>query len=317
MGITMTWKLWRALHVPFIAHPIFKQSLAKHKSPYKGLGEPKSPFPTLGFTGTLGQIIGGLAVVLIMCAGGWLVVVPLMCCLSFMMLFTGTIAGLINAMKVSGQIAKEYETGRADLLGVTLAGMPSCAWAHCSAIFHTSKSLRQIRDLARTTRVVFSIVCAMAISLLALQAVSTERALIDKFTNFLDNAAVVGFIALVLAAIYFDYVQSTIIGCLTGMLVPTYVPRNPEARFMALAVFLGMQFAVYVVVWMFNFGFMPTIYDALTLKAWVVLPVLQFVFFVAFRELLIGLLWRLLARRMESDTTEFNNIAAQIPLSLY
>lgn len=313
----MTWRLWRALHVPFTAHPIFKQSLIKRKSPYQGLGDSKSPFPTLGFTGTLGQIVGGLAVVLIMCAGGWLVAVPLMCCLSFMMLFTGTISGLINAMKASGQIAREYETGRADLLGVTLAGMPSCAWAHCSVIFHTSKSLKQIRDLARTTRVVFSIVCVMAISLLALQVVTTEQALIDKLTNFLDSVAIVVFIGLILAAIYFDYIQSTIIGCITGMLVPTYVPRNPEARFMALAIFLGVQFAVYVMVWMISFGFIPTLFSALALSTWYILPLLQFAFFVAARELLIILLWRLLARRMESDTTELNNIAAQIPLSLY
>ena len=117
--------------------------------------------------------------------------------------------------------------------------------------------------------------------------------------------------ATVITLFWLDNIQSALLACLTGILIPAYFTERTQVQLLSGACFLTLQvmsgatIALVMLLWqtLLN-GF---ILDD-TLHLMLMCLALIGVFYLV-REALAGLLWRQLLRRFHADSTEFYLLA--------
>jgi hypothetical protein len=221
-----------------------------------------------------------------------------------LLILNGTIYSLIWAVRTSGLIAQERERQTYDLYCVSTEGALGVNWAICMGFLHRDNRLDQIHTVVRS---LLSIALLMIV-LIALVVVSNAGQ--GNVTPFAQEAVqqysvMLVHVATVICLIYIDHVHSIVLGCLVGILMPSYTRRRLDAQLGTLGVYLMLQVSTYVLAWIGGLVILPLIYDeGASGLALISLGIMQVTLFYAIRETMILVLWNKLVQRLNVTPNE-------------
>lgn len=286
----LTWKLWRALHDPPVQHPLFGHISRVQPSQ---LGRLTVFLLPLGLAFMLAVFILGV----------WrsppLITTPLLnshsVALIVLLVFTGTVYGLVWASNISHILMRMRAEGKYDLLRLSTSSELQLNWAICTGYLYRNQSFSRVHtQRARITQYMLMIPAGLAMPLMLGIASENEPYVLMILTTFV-HAVVIAL------AYYLDYAQSVIIGGLLGMSVPSYVRTEFDARTLAAGGFLAVQIGSYGITWLIGFVVLPELYTAWHISgsyAELSLAVARLLVFYLVREALILGLWSLLLRQL-------------------
>ena len=106
---------------------------------------------------------------------------------------------------------------------------------------------------------------------------------------------------------YWEFIQSVLLGCIVGLLTPTYTMSGLDAGLFAPGVFLMLKMAVYSVSALVGLNILPDVFALLRLDGpWVemILTVLRGLIFIGMQEGAIHLSWRHLMNRVNANNND-------------
>jgi hypothetical protein len=165
-----------------------------------------------------------------------------------LIIVTGAVYGLGWATSISNRIAQEHQREAFDLLSVTPPGALGTSWTIALGCMYLNQSFPRLN----TTNTWFA------------RSILLAPFLFILWTTLMPPVATVVF----LSAIYIDYFQSIVLGCLVGMIAPTYARNRLDARFLAFGVYSLLQITIYVAFLLATFFILPHIYRLLNLQGW-------------------------------------------------
>jgi hypothetical protein len=285
----ITWKIWRALHNPPALHPVFQRTVL--------LPPPTISRRSIGWAGLVVNLVLGLSqyspTIL-------LVLMP------FILAFTGITYGIDCAIRVGSAIAKERENFTFNLLSLSPGGALGASWAMCTSSLYRNRDFDRLHNVVRGA-IIVAIIVTLVIACLVIVAHS------EHFSRFPEPTfpTIVHLVDLliVLIALYVEYLQSTIVGSLIGMFIPTYTDNRVDTSLYAFGVFLLLQITTYFVVYLVGFVILPSSYEQLNLigdYTEISLTFFRLTIFFAVREFIIGILWRMLVQRLNAIPSELD-----------
>jgi hypothetical protein len=291
----LTWKLWRALHTPPLKHPVFELITAA------------SPARARSYISFIAPV--GLSILGILFAIGILklpqTILPLMFNPVFgliigILLFTGTVYGLVWAANISQIIARIRSDGKYDLLCLSPSGKLRISWAICTGYLYRNQLFTRIHG--QRTRIVQGLLTIPGALILPLFiGIAASR-----YTYVLLLLSTVVHIVTLALAFYIDYIQSAVMGSLIGMNVPNYTRSELDARLLAAGGFLAFQVSTYLIAWVIGFGVLSDIYVNLNIVGFaeLSLPFARLFVFYLSREAMIFALWYLLTWQLQAPINE-------------
>jgi hypothetical protein len=223
---------------------------------------------------------------------------------AFVILGNGTMFGLMWSVTIASELAKEREQGAWELLCLQPSGGLGAAWAMATGIMHRDNAFRsRYQRHINILRAILTIVAIVAFG-----------SLLDARSVY--NVNVVMIYAYIIAgtlASYVDYVQSTVLGGLTGVIAGTFTRTRLDAQLRAVGAFLLLQTGAYALVVLIGVWLLPRLLSlgGFTPGAWtteITLLILRVVFFVGLRELVIVGLWRVVAERLNTTTQQLETL---------
>lgn len=297
----ITWKLWHALINPLYNHPIFQHALRKQRA---------FSFPN--------QIFGymGLSVLLI-CAGftffpNIITVLLVFCFIApfLFMVFNGSVYGIVLALNIGWVIAKEQEQYTHALLCVSPVGPLGAHWLLATGYLHRNNTTRQLHMLVRAQYIVVLGMLGIIGLILLLNMVEARD---GNATARIHALVVVAKAALILCGVFFDHVQSLVLGCLVGILAPVRSPTYFEVGFWSTGVYLLLQLTGYLVFIFPGLLLTARLFEALQWHsefAELLLAALRLLVFYLIREGIIAGMWRVATVYLNSSVGEFpHNLA--------
>lgn len=297
----ISWNLWRALQISYVAHPIYR---------LRGVWEPPPPTP---FNARLKRLLRtrqlllvaaafaivstisaywGVPVLFALICGPALILVVIVIPASFVLI--GTVYGLALSLAVSDAIFVEKAQGRYTLMTLTPRGLAGATWALSSLVIHTNVFLVQIRLGLVNMYVSAGLTILLVIyPVLLIVPGAIQKALV-LFTIFV--------------LFFSDYVQSTNTGCLLGMLIPSYSKTRATTRSYAIVAFLTLQFGSYLLVLFLCIVVWPALQLA-TLQQQLRFLVITSITYVVVREIVTVILFITLAGRLNTSLKEWDDIA--------
>ncbi len=309
-----TWQLWRALRDPQLEHPMYQQFLHASQRNKALKFTDIIPIPKVFLNTSLWGFISGFALVIFMCAGGWILVLPALATIPFIPL-TGTIYGLFTAIRIAGYMTRERQKNRYNLIAITPHGLAGVTWAVASAVFHRSKNVSQLRDMVMGLYIVLYMVFVLLLMVAIMNTIFLDRLpitpndwllTIERY-EFMRNTLLLG---IAISALFIDFVQSIITGVLIGMMLPTYTKNATNARAVTLGLYLMIQFGIYAFVALGAIFVLPELMPYVYWQNDVLLAVLQLLLLITTREALLFFLWHKLADRFITETNELNYVIA-------
>jgi hypothetical protein len=315
MGITakmISWRLWQALHTPFVAHPLYQQrgvwqepTNSQAKTGWAATSiwlreHPRRAVVVSVLVAVFTAIIFGPTPLLILFFG--LPFLFIFVGFPLMLIVIGTVYGIVMALLVSDTIAVEQAQGRYWLVSVTPYGRTGVTWALCSLAFNCHGSLGEIRRLLTAT---YIIVIACAVFLLGFILLTIALAPLSVRGDLQELPVLIA-IALVLPL---DFYQSVNVAGLVGMIAPTLSIGRAGIRHYVLGSFLALQVGFYLVAAFLCFGVWPHLFSPLGWlndAGYVLLCI--FTIYICREGLIVGL-WLLLARRLDTSLAELDEIA--------
>lgn len=284
----LTWKLWSSLQESMHLPTRYWRHLVTGRSLYTGRRREEARFL---------QIVGWLVamlffVILLAVPGG----VRYLCLSPVLLVLAGTYCSTIIAMRVSAAIANEHERGRYELISLAPVGSPGLDWRICNEVFQDSMTIRQIIEFVGFVTGLMMVFSGLSVGMALF---------------FSDDFATIMPLVVLPLGLYFDVIQSTVIGFLIGMLVPTFAQERISARTTALGFTLTLAFLFYLTFGLLAFGVLPLIYNAPGILPGFILPLLQLLLFYALREGVITALWLLLAWQLGTDVRELKWVSEQ------
>ena len=298
-----TWRMWNALERPFTQHPMFGRYIHKIK---------RTKPIYIGNAILLPNVVGSVSrmpwgmiafviVLAFICSGQWFLLFPMALFSPLVLLSVGILYGSNNATLISSTLTKARMQGQYDLLGVTPLGHVGYGWAVVSAVYHSRQSLRQLKDTTRTFYNIAIIVLLVYIGFNLMSMIIFQSGITLFTTLMADTIPTLLFVV----SLYIDLIQSTILGCIMGLLIPTYANGHLDANAMAFTAFIALQMLFYAGFALIAFWLLPLIIAS---DNGIIFALIRFVIFVLFRDILMMILWRIVARRMSTDLTELNHI---------
>lgn len=291
----MTFRVWNVLSKPPRLHPLFRRVQVPRQAEgwlqhANDLLAPYAPLAYLFIGMTLCCALSSHAVVLMIGVG-------------VVVLFNGTLYALNWGARIAKEIAIARESGEWELLCLIPQGPIAAAWAIATGVSHRDNAFSRL----------FRRHLGVLAVLLAFFVVMLPCSLLD-YTNprSLDRPDVVvtyGYLLVGLVVSYVDYVQSAVLGSLTGLLGGLQTNSTLDAQLWAGGVFLALQMAVYALIIIFCFALLPPIPAQITgpqLIAEGALLLARVAFFVGVRELVIVAVWRLVARRLQTTVGDLS-----------
>lgn len=281
-----TRQLWRALNHPPATHPIFRREVV-----LPGLAKRRY------------ASWAGLTITLVIGLSEYSPVI-LMLLLPLMLFVTGILYGIECALRVSHVIAREQENGTYALLSLSPPGQLGTSWVIGLTSLYRNREFDQLHSIFKNGMAVTLIMLTL-FSILALlfsyPALNRRQDGMETIMPFYLTLLVI------FGASYIDYVQSVILGCLVGLLVPTFYENVLNSAMYALGGFLLAQIGTLLLAALVGIVVLPGVYDLLGLygevAGWSQL-ILSIVTLVAVREAVIRLLWLLLTRRTGTAPSE-------------
>ena len=302
----ITRKLWRALRTPPFAHPMFRRRQVN--PPVIIIRKPESR------SRKIWAIAGGVVFICILS-------IPLAFVAAFLIplliILLGTISGLICAVRVSSILVQTKEQRAYDLLSISPSGALGASWAACAGYLHHSPYFRRLFNLLRQMPLILLGVTVIGVILALIPFLNpvllqNDGTRIETVPSLIPAGILaVTHLSTAAFALYFDSIQSIIMGGLVAMLVPTYVQSRTEARPIAVGIFLALQMVVYSATWLGAMIILSSSFESLALDGLIAdlsLPVLRVLVLVIIRELIIMTVWQVLALQLNTDTAELDVI---------
>ncbi len=291
-----TWKLWHALCHPPLRHPLFVRIVT---APPGGSLIRR----TLKFTA-----IYLLACLLLTLA--WPVILsnpPLVVLVSAASV--NTIYSTLCAARIGSALAREREQATFDLICLMPMGALGAGWALSTAHLHRSALFRTLRLLLHSMAIAL-IGALLTIIPVTLTLASGSPASYELFMLLNYGGALV-------AAFYFDHIQSLTLAHLTGMITASVAKDRINARLWSTGVFLLLQLLIYLVTIIAAFVLLPALLRQLRMSEMAInmaLPLLCLAIFYSLRELSIRLAWRFLAHQFNASTADQREILRTLVL---
>lgn len=277
----LTWKLWNALKNPLADHPLFRRAALQRR-----------------FNVTRATLIAVSIAAVSACMA--IIANPGLILLLFLLpviyiAFHGVFYGLLWAVRVSQAIAREQQQRTYDVLALTPYGSFGAHWMICTGCIHRGRELEQLQVFSAEE---------FFIALIVAVALSVER------SQFYASASAVlplmfFYAAALLLIFYLNHVQSVILGCLIGMLIPTRIHTSLDAPVYAFGTYLLIQISTYVLTLLVLTAILPQIGNNGSLIHEILIALGGLVIFYAVREAIIRALWWLLARALNAAPAEF------------
>jgi len=224
--------------------------------------------------------------------------------IGLMFILNGTIYSLIWSVRTSGLIAQERERQTYDLYCVSTEGALGVNWAICMGFLHRDNRLEQIHMVVRSILGI-ALLMIVLIALVLVSNVGQERVSPFAQEAVRQYSVMLVRVATIICLIYIDHVHSIILGCLVGILIPTYPRRPIDAQLGTLGVYLTLQFTAYLLAWIGGLVILPLVYaEGTILLAQISLAIMQIMIFYGIREAMILILWNKLAQRLNVTPNE-------------
>jgi hypothetical protein len=207
-----------------------------------------------------------------------------------------TLRNLTQAIIASGIIAHERQQNRYDTMKLLPPGELGYVWtvygriAHC---FHSITYAYEARLYVASWLLLIP-VCVVIQGLISGESDFTARA----FSEFVVTMVAIAGVYLI------DFIHSTVLGLLVGILAPTVTRNRQEARVGAFFTFLTLQLGAYLLMWLLNgvlvAPVLPGRFSDMRLF-WLgnlAAAGLNLLIFFAVREIMIRLLWRVAQHRL-------------------
>jgi len=134
----------------------------------------------------------------------------------FFLLICGLVYGLECAIRVSQLILTERKNNTFDLLALSPPGALAACWAICTSSLYHKRQFERLRDIVQTSAqlaIAVFLVVAVLVGAMALSIIFSDAQLeLPMILPMLNATAVV-------VLIYVDYVQSTVLGSMVGLVV--------------------------------------------------------------------------------------------------
>lgn len=237
--------------------------------------------------------------VIALCSGVWFILIPLGLLIPFAFLGIGTLYGGNIALRVSVTLSKARSQGYLDLLSTAPSGLIGALWATVSAVYHSRQSLKQFKETTQRFYIIALGIIVIYITLNFLAGI-VDGVELSRMTKTITNAIPT---LLFISALYIDLLQSIILGCIVGMLIPTITHRQLDSNALTFLVYFTAQLIYYVLFILIAFFLLSQLLDS---QATYIRAIVQFAIFFSVREILIASLWHLLAHKISSNIEEIN-----------
>jgi hypothetical protein len=282
----MTLKLWRALNNPPATHPIFVRTVllprvVKRRSI-------NSASIIIGFIMSMSEFMPTVLIFLMpVLLGG-----------------CGLIYGLDCAVRVSQLITFERRNNTYPLLVLCPPGALAVCWAMCTSLLYQQQQFGRLHEIVRTsTRIAFATIAVILMLFIAISIsiiVSSSRLALPIITPLINAEAVV-------VLIYSEYVQSTVIGCLIGVIISTFATGTMDSILYAPAVFLLIKIGGYAASILVGFNLLERVYQQIAIQGGltdILLTLARVVIIVVVQDLIIRLLWRVAIKQTDTVPQE-------------
>lgn len=288
----LTLKLWRALHDPPSTHPIFRRTVV---------------LPTTTYTKR--RFLSWANVIIVLVVGlGEHIPSLLLFVMPILLFITGIIYGLDCALRVSQAIAREHENDTFQLLSLSPPGPLGTSWTVCTSSLYRNREFDQLHIIVKSSILVAVVIMAVIGGLLMIG----QSPMFTRYTQpLLPTLVTIVDLSGIFIAVYAEYVQSALIGCLIGMLIPTFVESALDAGLFAFSGFLLIQIAIYFLTALIGFTILPILYQALGITgewAEITLTILRVLTFLGLREGAVRLLWGQLMERLNVQPSEYDYV---------
>ncbi len=278
----MTLKLWRALNNPPATHPIFVRTVLL--PPIGKRYGINSAGVVIGFIMGMSEIMPTILILLmpIVLAG------------------CGLIYGIDCAVRVSQLISFERKNKTYELLALCPPGALAICWVLCTSLLYEHRQFHRMLEIVRTsTRIALAAIGVILVLFagISLSIILTSSELTLPVIVPLINAAAV------VALIYSEYVQSTVIGCLVGLIIPTFASGSVDSLLYAPAIFLLIKISSYAISVLIGFTLLEKVYQTLGLAGGmtdIFLTLMRVIVIVVVQDLIIRFLWRVVIKQTDS-----------------
>ncbi|MEM9951601.1 MAG: hypothetical protein AAF846_08385 [Chloroflexota bacterium] len=284
-------KLWRALSKPPKRHPLFQYVLLNAKRE-----EPHVTSSFIVWVMMLATVIFTLT--FLYRPATWIILA------SFVAL--NSIYSVRWVLRIARTLTQEKESRRYDLLATMPIGLLGTSWALSTGAVHKRSSFRWIPYL------VLMIAIMAFISLCGLSTVTLTLidSLSDTEQSLMANLAFakVGIFALpVVILFYIDHIYSILTAIVFGQLATYDVKNTADGQIRALFGFLTLQIMFYTLIVGLTLWATPSLFgllDPSKVSDIILFSIISITTFVAVRELILTVIWRMLVKFLSADHKE-------------
>ena len=289
----ITWKLWRALKYPPHANRLFQLTVATH-----ALSE--APFPTLALLIALiflPLMVFTSQMIVSIFSSLLLVSIPI---LAILQVFTGSYYGLLWSVRTASTIAQIRRRAIYETLCLLPDGPMGVNWVICTACLYGNGKYREF-DSTYTWPIRMLIIFGLSVYF-------SPALPQDQIWTLL---AIVFNMALFVLWFRIDDIQSIVLACITGMMIPTYTKQKFEVQMSTVSLYLFIQLPIYALTIALAIYIFPALFRSAELNGWfgsVSIPVFSVAAMVLIREGVISMLWKRLLFRLEIHSQD--NVSA-------
>jgi hypothetical protein len=287
----MTWRWWQTLKNPPASHPLFLRIKASSAGPQRKIivasliGIAMFEIATF-LLSVFSPTLQSLALIFSLIIPAALLV----------MTFNSTLYAMQWTASISGAIAREHEMRRYDLLCLLPIGAAGTCMVICAGCLDQDSTFKNIPRFERMpisrSQASFLVIVAL---LVLLRYFSEDRPSEIVFFIVFLIAAMTGFLV--------DYVQAAVMATLTGILTPTYIHGQNDARLLGALGFLLIQISTYLLTLVAGLVIIPVILDALHISdsiAKLSLPIIVLATFCGVREAAVFGLQSMVTQRLKA-----------------
>ena len=211
-------------------------------------------------------------------------------------LLNATFNGLMWTTNIGGAIAHQRLRNNYDVLCLIPDGPLTVNWIISTEQLHYNKSLeRSLGDVGVVTQIMSVIVVFLLIGVVSAPGPQVRLEILRMLI------VVVSLVTLIII----DYIQSVVTGSLIGMLIANLTRNVMDSRMWSFAVFLSVQFFIYVTLLLLLFlspALAPGSETGVTLLE-LIMPVVVVLLIVGLREFIIFVLWRWLIQILNVENS--------------
>ncbi len=212
----------------------------------------------------------------------------------------GLIYGIDCAVRVSQLITFERKNNTYELLALCPEGALAVCWAMCTSLLFQQQQFSRLNEIVRTSvRIAFAAIAVVLMLFMGISVsiiLSSSRLTMPIIMPLINAEAVV-------VLIYSEYVQSTVIGCLVGLIISTFASGTMDSFLYAPAVFLLVKIGSYTISLLVGFNLLDRVYLLLGVQSGfmdILLTLARVVIIVAVQDVVIRLLWQAAIKRTDS-----------------